>query len=209
METRIITVISTKNNSKIVIESNANTLGDFKKDLRKANIDYSDMTFYEGLTKTELINDESLLPRNVEYKGTVTNNLVFMLTNTNKKIKSGITQDRVRIITQIKEFNLQDTVKARFSKNFTNCKTSDLEAIILEYLNTLNNPSNEVTDCPTNCDTPSTLQKLVRLLYNKHVITDKERISLFDNTTTYSDIDKLTEGYYSQKELEELFSFVD
>ena len=89
METRKITVVSTREQKRSTIMSAATTLGELKADLNNAGINYSDMTFYEGLTKTELVNDESLLPTNVPYKGQITNELVFMLTNMNKKIKSG------------------------------------------------------------------------------------------------------------------------
>ena len=90
METRKITIISTKNHSTKVINSAATTLGELKTDLDNAGISYTDCTFFEGLTKTELKNNDAILPHDVPYKGTITNNLVFMITNASKKIKSGI-----------------------------------------------------------------------------------------------------------------------
>ena len=54
MEARRITVVSTKNQTKKVIMSSAETLAELKADLRQNGIDYSGMTFYEGLSKTEL-----------------------------------------------------------------------------------------------------------------------------------------------------------
>ena len=89
MEIRKITVVSTKNQTKKVIMSSATTLAELKADLRLNDIDYEGMTFFEGTSKIELIDDNSILPHDVPYKGTITNELVFMLTNTNKKIKSG------------------------------------------------------------------------------------------------------------------------
>lgn len=89
METRKITIVSTKDQSKKVIMSSATTLAELKSDLRQNGIDYAGMTFFEGTSKTELKNDASVLPHDVPWKDTVTNELVFMLTNTNKKIKSG------------------------------------------------------------------------------------------------------------------------
>lgn len=128
METRKITIISTKNHSTKVINSAATTLGELKTDLNNAGIDYADCTFFEGLTKTELKNDNSLLPHDVPYKGTTTNNLVFMITNASKKIKSGA--DRKAIIAEIKSKNLTELVKKTYGKNYTNCKTEDLEKIL-------------------------------------------------------------------------------
>ena len=89
MENRKITVVSTKDQSKKVIMSSATTLAELKSDLRQNGIDYEGMTFFEGTSKTELKHDTSVLPHDVPWKGTITNELVFMLTNTNKKIKSG------------------------------------------------------------------------------------------------------------------------
>ena len=128
METRKITIISTKNHSTKVINSAATTLGELKTDLDNAGIGYTDCTFFEGLTKTELKNNNAILPHDVPYKGTTTNNLVFMITNASKKIKSGA--DRKSIITRIKALNLTEVVKNTYGKNYTNCKTEDLEKIL-------------------------------------------------------------------------------
>ena len=128
METRKITIISTKNHSTKVINSAATTLGELKTDLDNAGIGYTDCTFFEGLTKTELKNNDAILPHDVPYKGTITNNLVFMITNASKKIKSG--SDRKSIIAEIKAKNLTEVVKKTYGKNYTNCKTEDLEKIL-------------------------------------------------------------------------------
>lgn len=90
MESRKITIVETKNQRKSTIMSAATTLAELKNDLRANGIDYSGMTFFEGISKVELKNDASVLPHDVPYKGTITNELVFMLTSTNKKIRSGI-----------------------------------------------------------------------------------------------------------------------
>ena len=71
MENRKIIIVDSSSNQKVVINTDAETFGELKRAARKAGID-------------------SLLPVNVNYKGTITNNLVYMLTNTNKRIKSGI-----------------------------------------------------------------------------------------------------------------------
>ena len=128
METRKITIISTKNHSTKVINSAATTLGELKTDLDNAGIGYTDCTFFEGLTKTELKNNDAILPHDVPYKGTITNNLVFMITNASKKIKSGA--DRKSIIAEIKAKNLTEVVRKTYGKNYTNCKTEDLEKML-------------------------------------------------------------------------------
>ena len=131
METRKITVVQTKNQKKSVIMSAATTLAELKSDLRANGIDYDGMTFFEGTSKVELKNDASVLPHDVPYKGTVTNELVFMLTNTNKKIRSGAaTMSRTEAYSAIKSMGLQDACVKKFGKNFTMCKTTDLIALV-------------------------------------------------------------------------------
>lgn len=131
MEARKITVVQTKNQKKSVIMSAATTLAELKSDLRANSIDYDGMTFFEGTSKVELKNDASVLPHDVPYKGTVTNELVFMLTNTNKKIRSGAaTMSRAEAYSAIKSMGLQDACVKKFGKNFTMCKTIDLIALV-------------------------------------------------------------------------------
>ena len=131
MEARKITVVQTKNQKKSVIMSAATTLAELKSDLRANGIDYDGMTFFEGTSKVELKNDASVLPHDVPYKGTITNELVFMLTNTNKKIRSGaVAMSRTEAYSAIKSMGLQDACVKKFGKNFTMCKTADLIALI-------------------------------------------------------------------------------
>lgn len=131
MDVRKITVVQTKNQKKSVIMSAATTLAELKSDLRANGIDYDGMTFFEGTSKVELKNDASVLPHDVPYKGIITNELVFMLTNTNKKIRSGaVAMSRAEAYSAIKSMGLQDACVKKFGKNFTMCKTADLIALI-------------------------------------------------------------------------------
>lgn len=145
MEKRKITVIPTKTHKTQVIESAATTLAELKADLTKAGIDYTDCTFFEGLTKIELKNDAAILPHDVPYKGTTTNNLVFMITNASKKIRSGAGLDRKAIIEEIKAKNLTEVVKKTYGKNYTNCKTEALQEIL----------NKEVTSTAADASTPT------------------------------------------------------
>ena len=132
MEARKITIVSTSNQKKSIIMSAATTLAELKADLRQNGIDYDGMTFYEGTSKVELKDDASVLPHDVPYKGQLTNELVFMLTNTNKKIRSGADMSRADAYAAIKSKGLQGECVKRFGKNFTKCKTADLVALINE-----------------------------------------------------------------------------
>lgn len=139
MEARkILFVLSNSSNQKSIM-SEAETLGALKADMRRAGINYDGMTFYEGRTRTELKDDASVLPVNVPVpaKGTnpatTTNDLVFMLTTANKKIKSGaLSPERKDTLEEIKAKGLGAAVTAKFGKNATQCKTPDLLAFLAE-----------------------------------------------------------------------------
>ena len=221
METRKITIISTKNHSTKVINSAATTLGELKTDLDNAGIGYTDCTFFEGLTKTELKNNDAILPHDVPYKGTITNNLVFMITNASKKIKSGA--DRKSIIAEIKAKNLTEVVKNTYGKNYTNCKTEDLEKI-LSMNNTSapkeapvkkevpNKPAMKTTD-PSNYVTKAELRKVIESLlegmenaevdYVEDVAIDN--IAIIGDVSSNNSEEEKSDSPYSSNELDDMF----
>lgn len=130
MENRKIVVVETRTQKKSVIMSSATTLGELKRDFTEAGINYKDMAFYEGVSKTELKSDDSMLPHDILYKGHTTNELVFMLTNINKKIKSGM-YTRKEVYRIIKENQLQEDVKEAFGRNYTQISTEELSNFIM------------------------------------------------------------------------------
>lgn len=93
--------------------------------MREAGIEYEGMTFFEGHLRAELKDNASILPTNIPYKGQVVNDLTFLLTAPEKKIKSGA-MSRAEAYNAIKARGLQDECVKRFGKNFTMCKTQDL-----------------------------------------------------------------------------------
>lgn len=126
MEFRKVTIINNKTQSQKVIQaSTATTLGELKREMREAGIEYEGMTFFEGHLRAELKDDASILPTNIPYKGQVVNDLTFLLTAPEKKIKSGA-MSRAEACNAIKARGLQDECVKRFGKNFTMCKTQDL-----------------------------------------------------------------------------------
>lgn len=135
MESRKITIVLSSTQDKKTIMSNATTLGELKRDLDENQISYTGMTFYEGLTKTELKNDESILPTNVPYRGNVTNELVFMLSVPNKKINSGAS-DRPELIKYLRDNNLTEELKKKTGKNYTITSTDDLRAFVANHQKT-------------------------------------------------------------------------
>ena len=220
METRKITIISTKNHSTKVINSAATTLGELKTDLDNAGIGYTDCTFFEGLTKTELKNNDAILPHDVPYKGTITNNLVFMITNASKKIKSGV--DRKSILAEIKSKNLTEVVKNTYGKNYTNCKTEDLEKI-LSMNNTStpkeapakkevpNKPAMKTTDLSnyvTKVELREVIESLLKEMENADVDyiedVDIDNISIIGDISS-SNSKKEDNSPYSSNELDDMF----
>lgn len=210
MEARKITVVSTKTQKKSVIMSGAETLGELKKDLREAGIDYDGMTFYEGTSKTELKTDESILPKDVPYtnrttgKTKNTNELVFMLTNTNKKIRSGaVAMTRTEAYAAIKAMGLQAECQKRFGKNFTLCKTSDLVSLV-ESKTTTSAPVAEYVDTQAR----AALTKLVEILEDSETIYKYEAqdvLDLFDGATVSENYRPDSGSPYNDNEIDDMF----
>lgn len=126
---RKITVLVESTQRKVVLESNATTLGELKNELREMQVDFdSENVFKESRTKSILASDESILPTNVPWKGSVTDELVFMITAPQKKIRSGM--DRKEAYAKVKELGLQDKIQKGEGKNFTQCST----AILISYI---------------------------------------------------------------------------
>ena len=130
METRKVTIINSKTQSqKVIQDSKATTLGELKQEMRERGIDYTGMTFFEGHMRAELKDDAAPLPTNIPYKGQVVNDLTFMLTAPEKKVKSGA-MSRAEAYTEIKKKGLQGACVGKFGKNFTQCSTADLISLI-------------------------------------------------------------------------------
>ena len=235
MEARKITIVQTKNQTKSVIMSAATTLAELKSDLRANGIDYDGMTFFEGTSKVELKNDASVLPHDVPYKGTTTNELVFMLTNTNKKIRSGaIAMSRAEAYNAIKSMGLQDACVKKFGKNFTMCKTADLIALVQS--NGASKPATpkaevkaeakkeEKVEAPANnggecVDTVAraAISKLVEILEDYGTIEDYEKEKVLDilggevavAAAPSEEYKPKSASSYSDDEIDDMFNFVD
>lgn len=232
MEARKITVVQTKNQKKSVIMSAATTLAELKSDLRANGIDYDGMTFFEGTSKVELKNDNSILPHDVPYKGTTTNELVFMLTNTNKKIKSGA-MSRAEAYEAIKSNNLQGACVAKYGKNFTQCSTASLIELVesasaSEPAKATNVQPEKVEEAPKK-ETPTTTEckcgecvdnvaraaicKLVEILEDNGTIEDYEKEEVLGilggkvtvDTTTSEEYKPKSASPYSDDEIDDMF----
>lgn len=212
MENREITIVSSKTQRKSVIMSGAETLGELKADLRANNIDYTDMAFFEGTARVELKDDNSMLPKDVPYKGTITNKLVFMLSQTNKKIKSGST-DRKELYNTIKERNLQFECLKRYGKNYTTCKTTELIALIEDNssktIDTTKENEVETKEESTefvDVKARDAIKNLIHVLYDNDYIENEEYRAILDSFDIKSEETK--NSSYSNEEIDDMFDFV-
>lgn len=143
MEKREILIANNRDQSKYRIVTDATTLGELQDVITRNEgvykmvgqswisnptpINISGLTFTEGITKTQLLTRESLLPTNVQFRGQVTNNLVMLLTNTTKQIRSGAyPTNRKDFGAYIKQNNLGEAIKQEFGDNWTRVSTDKL-----------------------------------------------------------------------------------
>lgn len=213
MEPRIITVVVTGGNQKYEVNTGAETLGELRADLRELGADVDGKVFYEGLTKTELMEDSAILPRDVPFRGQVTNNLAFLVTNPQKKIASGV--DRKYILEQIKGNNLQEECKRKFGKNYTNCKTEDLVLLLDQVQQTkapsVPDPEPEIVisepEIPNNNTTGSLIQAfevLVETLAKRGCLSSGDK-QVIVGILEGRDVEVSEESPYTDNELKNLF----
>lgn len=172
---RKITVLVESTQSKVVFESNATTLGELKNELREKQVKYdSDCVFKEAASKTILTSDESILPSNIPWKGQVTNDLVFMVTAPQKKIKSGA-MDRKEAYAKVKELGLQGKIQEHEGKNFTQCST----AVLISYIE--NEEKKVAKKTPKHTSAPIAKEKVVKADAHTMPASGKEMMSNLRN----------------------------
>lgn len=215
MEFRKVTIINNKTQSQKVIQaSSATTLGELKREMREAGIEFEGMTFFEGHLRAELKDDASILPTNIPYKGQVVNDLTFLLTVPEKKIKSGA-MSRAEAYNAIKARGLQDECVKRFGKNFTMCKTQDLIDLLGEG-SPVKEERKEVKEtkeeevklevtATSEGNVAGALEILLEDLYGSDVIEEGtyDRAMAVLKGTTYSTPEKM-----SKAEINKMFDFV-
>ena len=226
METRKITIIDNKNQSqKVITDSKATTLGELKSEMRARGISYDGCTFYCGQMRAELKDDAAPLPMTVMYRGQEVSDLTFLLTAPEKKIKSGA-MSRAEAYAEIKAKGLQGVCVEKYGKNFTQCSTADLIAVIEGNSNTKTpetpkapkvtkkeekpvkeEPKKEeegyLCKNPSNCE--AALKALLEDLYGNDTIEDDtytKCMTLLDGKTPVAS-DKM-----SKREIDEMFNFV-
>ena len=226
METRKVTIINSKTQSqKVIQDSKATTLGELKQEMRERGIDYTGMTFFEGHMRAELKDDAAPLPTNIPYKGQVVNDLIFMLTTPEKKVKSG-TMSRAEAYAEIKKRGLQSACADKFGKNFTQCSTADLISLIEKNSTKAAAPEAEKpvdTAAPavpakkeeasiapetpaTDCNCSKALAILTEALYENDTIEEEtyDAVMITLKGGSYNAPEKM-----SKKEIDDMFGFVE
>lgn len=204
METRKITVVDSQSQSVKVIMSSAETLGELKQDLLTNGYSLENKAFYEGLTRIELKTDDSILPHDVPRNGTTTNELVIRITTAQKKINSGMT--RAEVYQAIKEKNLAETVKNMYGKNFTQCSTADLLAVIANFSS--KKAAKPISEPVVNSNAElieKSIAKLQELLNSGSNLSDAEIFAL--NSFIDGNLKDALVSPYSEEELESMFNF--
>lgn len=205
MEKRKITVVCTAGNRTVEILSDATTLGELKKDLTREGISYKNMSFLEGLSKTELKSNSSILPHDVTWKGQGTNNLVIMLTTANKNIKSGSSMSRMEAYTCVKTMGLQNECQSKFGKNFTQCKTSDLVSLIEEKRSKKESPAKESPVKKNKKDVKQALVKLVETLYDEGNLSFRATKAILEDLDVKVKAKKEEAVKFTKSEIDEMF----
>lgn len=212
MATKKFTVIDTRNNVTKAFESAATTLGELKRELAAIGIETSNMAIQEALTKTELLNDASVLPKDVLWHGVVTNDLVFRITQNNKNIKSGAT--RAECYTFIKANNLAEAVKRAFGRNFTQVATESLERFIQSCVQSCNCSEEErnIRNLDSAMNNAEVLRKaigkLVEILRQEEVIDEEDATDILAPLGLLPNEEK-SDSPYSNEQLDEILSNLD
>lgn len=222
METRKVTIINSRTQSQSVIEnSSAKTLGELKSELDERGIVYSGMSFFEGHLRAELKDDESPFPETIPYRGQEVRDLVFMLTSSQKNIKSGA-MSRKEIYEEIKRRGLQEECKDRFGKNFTQCSTDDLLTLcdagspngkteqdknpVPENVPTVT-PAPVNTQAVVNCGCRKAIERLLDILYGNDCIEGYDRDAVMEAFEDSSNEGKSSDKM-SRSDIDDMFNFL-
>ena len=208
------TVIDTRTMQKKEFNSQATTVAELKADLRKLGIATDGMVIQEGLTKTELKFDTALLPHDVPFKGGTTNNLVFRLTQAEKKIKSGAGMSRQEAYAKVKELGLTEAIVKKYNKNFTMCKTADLiaeiEAASKKATNVKDNAPKKENKAKKPAKAPvasedkaiQAITLLTNTLVNNSILSPDEGTEIVDILGTTLSV---KESAYSAEDIDDMF----
>lgn len=166
MKRRILVKVESTQSAYDFKDVDVTTLGEVKQLLRDKGVEIDDEhTEWHCAQTIDAVYkaDATPLPSNVPWKGELTNDLIFKVVATVDKIKLGASQyDRKELYKTVKEYNLEDDVKNRFHKNFTQVSSDDLYNFINEVVDRESNDEYEQQEeeYDEECDEPSVEENL-------------------------------------------------
>ena len=192
--TRTITVYNSSTQEKKVFENvEVNTLAEVKSILRENGIDYDGMDFMEGVSQTKLLNDTSVLPHDIPYKGSTTNDLLIYMTLKDKKVRSGVdfkSMDRRTLLGYIKDHGWVEEVNKAFNANYTRVSSASLIDFCIKKEGTSGMPAAPAAQAETPAEdclgkkAISAIKTLTETLYDDDLIS----------TVVYEKVMKTLEG---------------
>lgn len=207
---REITVWESAKQKKTVFTSNAETLGQLKEELAQQGIDVTNMSILEGVSHTQLLSNESILPHDIPYRGEVTNNLLIYLTLQDKKVASGVI-DRYAIGNWIKENNLQDELLDVFGDNWTRVSTENLVKFyeahqVAQSMGETGKSEEENSKALENI--LNWASKLTEILFDADILTYREASELKELLAYAAEESESedTKGGFSKSEIEDMIS---
>ena len=136
MKTRTKCILYRATNTHVKIITDATTFRELKQAAKADGVRYEGKDWVERISQHSPLSDESILPTNLPWQGKVTNDLVFVLTDTNKKIKSGL--GRNEILEKVRDLGLQQELKLKYGKPYTNISNDVLLKEVEEAEEALN-----------------------------------------------------------------------
>jgi len=135
---RKITVYDSSTQHKVELENvEVSTLGELKRLFTRNNISYADMDFMEGISKTKLVDDNSVLPHDIPFRGGRTDDLLIYMTKKDKKVRSGIdvsALSRKDLLSFIKENGWVEEVNTHYGQNYTRVSSAALVSFCQDKL---------------------------------------------------------------------------
>ena len=167
---RTVTVVEQSSQRKTVIENvEANTFGELRPYLVDAGINLENMDIREGVSKTSIINDATVLPHDIPWRGSTTNDLLLFLTLKNKKVASGM--DRKEAVAYIKDNNLEEAVVEKFHDNYTRVSNANLISFVQEHQAASAKPTDAAASIDT-CSPGKAVFALAEALYEEDYIDE-------------------------------------
>lgn len=137
MENRTITVYNSLTDLHVQITTSATTVGELLEALRENDFEVPSENFVlsEGLSHASFDSDvvDAQLPKDILYEGNVTNDLLFMISMPNKKIKSGASLTSLQLRNLIKtDPEFRAFLKQKFN-NYSKASVEELNKVYKKF----------------------------------------------------------------------------